>query len=345
MKSGNINAENNVIRKVILGLLLVITGYFVFTHFAEMQAVAGLLWRGDWRFLLLAVVIEGLWLLNVNQSYKALYRAVGIEESRKKLFLMSTAAFFITTLAPAAGMTGLAVFIEQSGKKEGQPAQHGRVTVACLLYLLADYFGLLAVIPLALYILWRRNQITTSTIVASVVLLVLAAGLASLLFLGARSSRLLGRVLWFISRLINRVTGLVLRRQVIHPDWAHNFSIDVHEGVSSLRDQPQLLVQPLLLGLNNKALMMGVLLSVFLAFNIPFTIPLLIAAYAMGYLFAVVSPTPSGIGIVEGVMTVALRSLGMPLENAATVTLAYRGFTFWLPLVVGGFSFRRLQRN
>ncbi len=334
-----------MVRKVILGLLLTVTGYFVLTHFTEMQAVAGLLWRGDWRFLLLGVMIEGLWLLNVNQSYKALYHAVGIEESRKKLFLMATAAFFITTLAPAAGMTGLAVFIEQSGKEKGQPAQHGRVTVACILYLLADYFGLLAVIPLALLILWRRNQLTSSAIIASIVLVVLAAGLAALLLLGARSSRLLGRVLGVAARLVNRVSGLFVRRQVVHPDWARNFSGDVHEGVSSLRDQPQMLVQPLLLGLNNKALMMGVLLSVFLAFNIPFTIPLLIAAYALGYLFAVVSPTPSGIGIVEGVMTLALRSLGMPLENAATVTLAYRGFTFWLPLVVGGFSFRTLQKS
>ncbi len=334
-----------MIRKVIFGLLLVICGYFLLTHFTEMQAVAGLLWRGDWRFLLLGVMIECLWLLNVNQSYKTLYHAVGIEESRKKLFLMATAAFFITTLAPAAGMTGLAVFIEQSGKVKGQPSQHGRVTVACILYLLADYFGLLAVIPLALLILWQRNQITSSAIIASVILLVLAAGLSTLLLMGAKSSRLLGRVLNFISRNVNRVSGLILRRQAIHPDWAEHFSIDVHEGVSSLRDQPQMLIQPLLLGLNNKALMMGVLLSVFLAFNIPFTIPLLVAAYALGYLFAVVSPTPSGIGIVEGVMTVALRSLGMPLENAATVTLAYRGFTFWLPLVLGGFTFRRLQKS
>lgn len=334
-----------MIRKIILGLLLTVTGCFVLTHFTEMQAVAGLLWRGDWRFLLLGVIFEGLWLLNVNQSYKALYRAVGIEESRKKLFLMATAAYFITTLAPAAGMTGLAVFIEQSGKEKGQPAQHGRVTVACILYLLADYFGLLAVIPLALLILWRRNQLTPSAIIASIVLVVLAAGLAALLLLGARSSRLLGRVLGAAAGLVNRVSGLIARRQAVHPDWARNFSTDVHDGVSSLRDQPQMLVQPLLLGLNNKALMMGVLLSVFLAFNIPFTIPLIIAAYALGYLFAVVSPTPSGIGIVEGVMTLALRSLGMPLENAATVTLAYRGFTFWLPLVVGGLSFRTLQKS
>lgn len=333
-----------MVRKVIFGLLLVVLGYFILTHFTEMQAVAGLLWRGDWRFLLLAVMIEGLWLLNVNQSYKSLYRAVGIEESRKKLFLMATAAFFITTMAPAAGMTGLAVFIEKTGKEQGKPAPHGKVTVACILYLLADYFGLLAVIPLALLILWQRNQITASAIIASVVLVVMAAGLSALLLLGARSSRRLAAVLGFMARLVNRVGGWVTHRQLVHPDWAANFSTDVYEGVSALRDQPQMLVQPLLLGLNNKALMMGVLLAVFLAFNIPFTIPLLIAAYALGYLFAVISPTPSGIGIVEGVMTLALRSLGMPLENAATATLAYRGFTFWLPLVVGGLSFRRLQK-
>lgn len=333
-----------MIRKIIFSLLLVISGYFVLTHFTEMQAVAGLLGRGDWRFLLLGVLIEGLWLLNVNQSYKALYRAVGINESRKKLFLMATAAFFITTMAPAAGMTGLAVFIEQTNKEKDKPAPHGRVTVACTLYLLADYFGLLAVIPLALYILWRRNQITASAIIASIVLVLLAAGLALLLLLGARSSHKLSVVLGFIARFVNKISNLTLHRQAIHPDWAQNFSVDVNDGVSSLREQPQMLIQPMLLGLNNKALMMLVLLSVFLAFNIPFTIPLLIAAYALGYLFAVVSPTPSGIGIVEGVMTVALRSLGMPLENAATVTLAYRGFTFWLPLVLGGFSFRRLQK-
>jgi uncharacterized protein (TIRG00374 family) len=340
-----INVENNVTRKIILGLLLVITGYFVFTHLTEMQAVAGLLWRGDWRYLILGVLIEALWLLNVNQSYKTLYHAVGIEESRERLFLMSTAAFFITTLAPAAGMTGLAVFIEQSGKAKGQPASHGRVTVACILYLIADYFGLLAVIPIALLILYQRGRITSSAIIASVLLMILAVGLAVMLMLGAKSSQRLGRVLGFLARIINRVSSWLLRRQVVHPNWAQNFSSDVHEGVSSLRDQPQALVQPLLLGLNNKALMMGVLLAVFLAFNIPFTIPLLIAAYALGYLFAIISPTPSGLGIVEGVMTVALRSLGMPLENAATVTLAYRGFTFWLPLVLGGWSFRKLQKN
>ena len=54
-------------RKIVLGLLLAIFGYFILSHFAEMQAVAVLLWRGDWRFLLPAVLIEGLWLLNVHR--------------------------------------------------------------------------------------------------------------------------------------------------------------------------------------------------------------------------------------------------------------------------------------
>jgi uncharacterized protein (TIRG00374 family) len=62
----------------------------------------------------------------------------------------------------------------------------------------------------------------------------------------------------------------------------------------------------------------------------------------MGYLFLIISPTPSGIGIVEGVMTLALRSLGIALEDAAILSLVYRGFTFWVPFFFGMATFRQL---
>ncbi len=55
----------------------------------------------------------------------------------------------------------------------------------------------------------------------------------------------------------------------------------------------------------------------------------------MGILFWIVSPTPQGIGVVEGVMTLVFTSLGVPAAVSTTVTLAFRGLTFWLPLIVG----------
>ena len=91
------------------------------------------------------------------------------------------------------------------------------------------------------------------------------------------------------------------------------------------------MLMPLALALSNKALMISVLFLVFLSFRVPFSVDTLVAGFSMGYLFFIVSPTPSGIGGVEGVLTLSLNTLGVPIDAAAVVALAYRGFTFWVP--------------
>ena len=47
------------------------------------------------------------------------------------------------------------------------------------------------------------------------------------------------------------------------------------------------------------------------------------------------SPTPAGIGFVEGVVTLSLVSMTVPVGAAAVVVLGYRAITFWLPLLLG----------
>lgn len=42
-------------------------------------------------------------------------------------------------------------------------------------------------------------------------------------------------------------------------------------------------------------------------------------------------------------MTLVYTSLGVPTENAAVISLAFRGLTFWLPLVIGFFLLRRVK--
>jgi uncharacterized membrane protein YbhN (UPF0104 family) len=61
-------------------------------------------------------------------------------------------------------------------------------------------------------------------------------------------------------------------------------------------------------------------------------------------MFMIVSPTPAGIGVVEGALTLGLHSLNVSLGNAALVALAYRGITFWIPLLFGMLSLRWLGR-
>ena len=65
--------------------------------------------------------------------------------------------------------------------------------------------------------------------------------------------------------------------------------------------------------------------------------------YAMAFLFAGVSIVPQGIGVVEGGMVLVFASLGIPVENATAITLTFRGFSFWIPLVIGFFLLRQMK--
>ena len=142
----------------------------------------------------------------------------------------------------------------------------------------------------------------------------------------------------------------MLFRSFIHRPYlseahAYSFAHDASLGLQKLREEPKKLVLPIILGLSNKGLLIVVLMITFLAFKVPFSLGTLIAGFSMGYLFFIVSPTPAGVGFVEGALTLALNSLNVPLGSATIVTLAFRGITFWVPLLFGMLSFRILSRN
>ena len=89
--------------------------------------------------------------------------------------------------------------------------------------------------------------------------------------------------------------------------------------------------------------MMIVLMFSFLSFEVPFSAGTIVGGFSIGYLFTIVSPTPSGIGVVEGVLALALKSLRVEWSQAVIITLAYRAMTFWVPLGVGAIAFRSLR--
>jgi uncharacterized protein (TIRG00374 family) len=102
-------------------------------------------------------------------------------------------------------------------------------------------------------------------------------------------------------------------------------------------------VRPLFFALINKLILWLVLLFCFLAYRVPLDLGAITAGLSLASLFLIVSPTPAGIGIVEGILAVSLGSLGVPLGDATVVTVTYRGATFWLPFLAGLVAFRQLH--
>ena len=327
-------------RKVVIVIILLLGIALVIFSFAELKNISETLAHSNWRFLAVAFLFECLWIYNVAIDYGLLYRLVGLQEEKKRLLLVSSAATFVNVIAPTAGIGGMAVFLDDAKRRNHST---GRVTVVGALFVLFDYVAFLIILALGWVVLIRRNNLNAGEITASLILLGLAIVFALLLFLGYRSAAALGNALAWFARKINRIMRPLIHREYLSEKRAHEFSTEMAEGLDTIRGKKKNLIWPFLFALNSKALLICVLAFCFLAFGTPFTVGTLVGGFSIGYLFLIVSPTPAGLGVVEGAMTVALNTLRIRVDAAVLITFAYRALTFWFPLAVGGVSFRVLQ--
>jgi uncharacterized protein (TIRG00374 family) len=330
---------NSGMRKIIVALVLFLAVAFVILRFSELKSIAKTIEHSDLRFLLAALAIEVVWMFNSATMYRSLYRLVGLKDENYRLVLVATAATFVNVVAPSVGIGGMAIFVDDAKRHHYST---GRVTVVGVLYLLFDYLAFLCVLALGWVVLIRRNNLNAGEITASMILLGLAITFGMILFLGYRSAEKLGNVLAWGSRLVNRVLRPFIHRDYLREEQAHNFAGEVAEGVAVIRGKGKGLLWPFLFALNNFVLLIGVLMFTFLAYETPFTAGTLVGGFSIGYLFLIVSPTPAGLGVVEGVLTVALNTLRVNWAAAALITLTYRAVTFWFPMVVGAVAFRIL---
>jgi hypothetical protein len=66
---------------------------------------------------------------------------------------------------------------------------------------------------------------------------------------------------------------------------------------------------------------------------------LVLLAYAVAKLLALVPITPGGLGLVEAGLSGLLILAGVPGGDAVVATLAYRIISYWLPILVGPFAY------
>jgi uncharacterized protein (TIRG00374 family) len=329
-------------RKVFIAIVLMLGIILIIFSFSEIENIVKTLDQIDWHFLLLLFVVEIIWLYNLGTTFRVLYRLVGIEEKGNHLFWMASAANFVNVVAPSAGIGGMALFIDDA-KIRKHPT--GKVTVVGALFVLYDYYAFLCLLALGWVVLIRRNDLNTGEITASFIMLGLAIGLSLLLYLGTKSGDVLGKTLAKLARFINRILNPFIHRPYLDENNALKYAHEISEGLSAIKGKRKEMIWPFLFSLNNKAILLIIMALSFLSFHQPFSVGTLVAGLSIAYLFVIVSPTPAGLGFVEGALTIALNTMRVPLGTAALITLVYRAITFWFPLAVGAWAFRYLNQS
>ena len=327
-------------KKLFIVVVLFLGIAIVAISFSELETIMLTLNKAHLGYFILAILVQLIWFTTTARVYQSIFHLLGVHEDILTLSRIATAANFINVVAPTAGVGGIALFASEA-RRRGHPA--GKVTVAAALFLLLDQAAFLVILALGLIVLVRRNDLNAGEISASFFLLCIALIYAFILYLGYRSEEKLGNTLAKIARFINRIVRFFRKQEYLSETRAHEFAHEISEGLSGLTEKPSSLVRPVLWGIFNKGLLMLILVCAFLSFEVPFSTGTIIAGFSIAYLFLIVSPTPSGIGVVEGILPIALSTLNVNWSQAVLITLTYRTVTFWVPFGIGAWAFRSLH--
>ena len=324
-------------RAVVLVALVVLFGFMFRSHFNDLADVAGVLQRGQPGWLGIAVLLQLLWFLNQTFLYGSIYALLGLPARALRLLPIVLASNFLNFVTPSASLGAVALFLDDARQRGLDP---GRVVLASMVRLVLNliWFGML--LTFTLTVLATRMELRAEYLVAASLVLAAAVVVTCGLVLAGVQPHRLARFLGWLGSLADRLGGAVFYRRTSGEARARRFGMQFGEAAVALWAGRRHLPRPWLHVMLFDGLQLGVLYAMLGAFpgdgaGASISLVSLIVVFTLGVLFSVVAVTPQGVGLVEVTLLGAFSMVGVPMGRAAVVVLAYRGFSFWAPLLVG----------
>ncbi|CAG1000528.1 Phosphatidylglycerol lysyltransferase [Anaerolineales bacterium] len=326
-------------RWIVLALTVLFL-WAVVSRFTELEQLKNTLAQGKWELVLAAMAVQVVYYIAFTWTYQSAFDTVGVSARIRDLLPVTLGSLFVNVVVPVGGAGGAALFAEDLSRR-GKPA--ARSAAGVLLQLISDFTAFTLILIPGMIYLFIEHDLKIYEISGAVILLLLTFGLSSILLVGIWKPDWLRRLFGWSHRTANWIFGRLNRSLSLADDWAQKNAEEFSQASAAVASHPSRLMRTVGIAFLAHLVDISCLFILFLAFNQPIGLGALVAGYAVGILFWIVSITPQGIGVVEGVMALTFTSLGIPGAVATTVVLAFRGLTFWLPMTLGFFAVQRLH--
>jgi phosphatidylglycerol lysyltransferase len=264
-------------------------------------------------YVSLGIFLTCVYIVFQAQMYVHSYKAMGIDIPLRVALRLFLKRNFLSVFLPAGGFSSLVFFTSEVEKRGASKSQ---IHLASGFF---AFFSILSVViiafPVFIFAL-LHYQLQKAELYGFVFLTVLIAIKFILLYSISRK----GKAYLWISK--------------IKPSLA----VTLDEMISQNINRNQLLIT-LLFSIGIEIVGVIHLYIAMLALGFEASWPAAFIGYIVMVLILIVSPFLRGLGAIEVSLTFILGQFGFPIIAAASITLLYRFFEFWLPLLAGVGSF------
>jgi phosphatidylglycerol lysyltransferase len=327
-------------KRWVMSILTVLFLWLLVSRFTELEKLSTTLMHGQWTWILVAILSQIVYYIVFASAYQSAFQTVGICTRTRDLIPLTLGSLFVNLVVPAGGAGGAALFAEDLAR---QGKSGTRAAAGVLLHLIADISSFTVLLIPGLVYLFIERDLKIYEMIAAGILLLITLGLSSILLVGIWKPIWLARLFVWSQRTASWVFGRLNRSLALADDWAQKNAKEFSEAAAAVAEHPSGLLRTGGIALLAHIIDLATLYTLFLAFNQRVGLGTVVAGYAVGILFWIVSITPQGIGVVEGIMALTLTSLGISGAVATTVALTFRGLTFWIPMLLGFFAVQRLH--
>lgn len=326
-------------RLISFGLIGLFVAIFI-PQWMHITDLFGVLRQGRIGWLVLGLAIQILWFVNQTALYQSIYALLDLPARGRRLLPIVLASNFVNFTTPTASLGAVPLFLDDARQRG---LDEGRVTLTNVLRLCLNLAWFSIPLGFSLAVLFFGRMLRPYHVTAAAILLAGAMLMMVGLVLAGLWPDAFARLLERIAGFVNQLGQRTLRRDLLDKGRAGHFAHQFSTAAVALWSGRRRLVRPWIHTMLLDGLELAVLYAVFRAFPAggqPIDFTQLVAGYSIGVLFSVVAITPQGLGVVEGTLVAAFANLGLPMGRATVVMLAYRGFSFWLPLLAGFVALR-----
>ena len=317
------------LRNLMAGLIIIVVLAFVFFRGDQINELASTMAKGALIPLVIAILTQLCKYFSQSFAYKYSFQAVGETMKPRNTLPLVFGTFFLNTVFPSLNLAGTTLVVDDARRRGIAP---GKATSAALLMQITVDSAFATIMVISFSILALTVGLNPVWLLLGLVVILLVSAMIGIMALGNKNPDLLIRILNPIASFINRVL-VRFKKEPLKP-WVEKTIMSFSSAARLIISNPKSTAKAF--GCSIIASCCELSAFALVGFSFGVSVPeSLVCGYVVATLFAMISITPQGVGVVEAAVTVAFTAFGASATAGMAIGLVYRGIVFWMPFIIG----------